>query len=204
MANRSDIQWPGFLPTTRTQIWSRLLSLLFGGIATKESVATLVHIDASPEAIWREILFYEEVPSRPPLLLAAMLSPIGTRGDKSQVGANIECRYQQGRLTKRITIVEQPHSICFDVSEQNLGIEDCAIAQSGSYRISRSDSGSEVMLTTNYIAFLYPRWLWSFVEWIALHQLHSHILEGVRKMVAAPSRSPQTFRANYTCRKEET
>jgi len=202
MADSSSVQSLSCL-TTKTPIWLRLLSLLFGGSATQESLATRLHIEAPPESVWREILFYEDVPGRPPALLAVMLSPVGTRGDKSHAGASIECRYKQGTLVKRLTHVEAPHSICFDVTEHHLGIETCAIARSGSYRISRSDTGSEVMLTTNYEAFLYPRWFWRAIEKIAVHQLHGHILEGIRKMSAAESRSAQPVTPGYTCRKEQ-
>jgi len=205
MPNGSDAPPPGPLPTTPARTWFSLLGTLFGGIATNESIATRVHIDATAEAIWRRILFYEDIPGSPPLLLALMLSPIGTRGDKSQAGATILCRYRQGTLVKRITVVEQPHSACFDVTEQRLGIENCAVAQSGSYSIRRAAAGSEIVLTTNYAAFLHPRWLWRPVEKLALHQLHCHILDGIRKMVAAHDRSSSRIvTAAYTSRKEET
>lgn len=204
MASGSDVESPVSLPATNTRTWSRLLGLLFGSGATKESVVTRVHIEAAPELLWERILFYEDVPGSPPLLLARILSPIGTKGDKSQLGASIECRYREGSLVKRITIIEEPYSICFDVTQQRLGIENCAITRSGSYRISRSGSGSEIMLTTNYTAFLHPRWLWLPIESLAVHQLHGHILEGIRKMVAAEHRSVRTVTAGYTCRKEET
>ena len=202
MTITSDVQSPRSLPAVKTRIPFRLLALLFGSSPTKESIVTRVRIEATPESVWREVCFYEDVPDRPPLLLAALLSPIGTRGDKSQAGASVLCRYRQGSLVKRITIIEEPYSICFDVVQQHLGIEACAIARSGSYRISRSDRGSEVMLTTNYTGFLFPRWFWRVIEEFAVHQLHGHILEGICKMAAAGSRSPQPVTHGYTCGKE--
>jgi hypothetical protein len=204
MANSSDVESPVSLPATNARTWFRLLGLLFVGAATREFAATKVHIDAAPESIWHEVLFYEDVPGKPPLLLALMLSPIGTKGDKSEVGACIECRYKQGSLFKRITAVDMPYSIRFDVIEQCLGIETCAIARNGSYAIRRAAAGSEIVLTTNYTAFLHPRWLWRPVERLALHQLHSHILDGMRKMVAAEDRSARIVTVAYTCREEET
>ncbi len=204
MADGSDAKAHGYLAISSKTTWCTLLGLLFGGGATREFAATQVHIDAAPESIWHEVLFYEDVPGKPPLLLALMLSPIGTRGDKSHVGACIECRYKRGSLLKQITAVDMPHWIRFEVTDQCLGIETCAIAMSGSYSIRRAAAGSEIVLTTSYTAFLHPRWLWRRVEKLALHQLHSHVLEGIRKMISAEDRSARIATTGFTCRKEET
>ncbi|HVB34858.1 MAG TPA: hypothetical protein VNJ52_10875 [Patescibacteria group bacterium] len=164
----------------------RLLRLLFGRHAVNESVATQARFDACPEAVWNQMKFYEEVPGRPPWLLRRFLpSPVRTEGDKGTVGSIVHCAYSSGELFKRITTVDEPRMLGFEVVRQQLGIEDCILTRSGSYRISGHGSGASVVLTTNYQARLRPRRLWRAVEKILARRLHRHILGGMRAALSA-------------------
>jgi hypothetical protein len=154
---------------------------LFPRNDTIESVRTVVQLDASPERVWQGMLFYEEVPGRPSLLLRAFLpAPIRTEGEKTRVGATIQCQYERGYLEKRITAAEPARFVRFDVVVQRLGVEDCIDMQGGSYEIGAARGGSEVVLTTHYRGRLRPRWLWRPFEHFLAHRLHRHILEGMR------------------------
>ena len=158
----------------------RLVTLLFARKAVSEAIATRVHFEASPQAVWNHLMFYEEVPGRPPLLLRTLLPhPIRTEGDKSRVGATVRCAYRGSDLVKRITAVEPPHLLQFEVVEQSLGIEDCILTLSGSYQIYACGDATDVVLVTNYQAYLRPRCLWRPLEALLVNQLHSHILRGI-------------------------
>jgi Polyketide cyclase / dehydrase and lipid transport len=164
----------------------RLVSWLCAPKAVSEAVTTRVRFNASPKAIWNHIMFYEELPGRPPFLLRALLPhPVRTEGDKTRVGATVRCEYRGGDLVKRITAVKPHHSLQFEVIEQSLGIEDCVMAVNGSYEINRSGDGSEVVLTTNYRAYLRPSWAWRPLEKLLVSQLHRHILDGILASVAS-------------------
>jgi hypothetical protein len=161
--------------------WYWLASRWFARNAVNETVATRVHVNAGPEAVWNHILFYEEVPGRAPFLLGSLLpQPVRTEGDKTHVGATVRCIYKGGDLVKRITAVEPPRLLQFDVIAQHLGIESCALTSGGSYHIHESGSATDVTLITNYLAFLHPRFLWRPLEALLVKQLHRHILHGVR------------------------
>ena len=176
--------------------WCALLALLFGGRPASDSVQTKLHIAASPEAIWKQILFYEEISATPPLLLRALIRrPLHTSGDKTTPGSIILCTYQRGHLLKRITALEPSRLIEFEVVTQKLGIETCVTAKSGSYRIGHTLRGAEVVLTTNYQSHLHPRPLFRPLERLAIHQLHRHILNGMRQAVATPAALPFAFPA---------
>jgi len=165
----------------RERRWNWLFSSIFAREAVTEAVTTRVHFNASPEAIWNRILFYEEVRAHPPLLLRLFLpQPTRTEGDKTRVGATVRCVYAAGNLVKRITAVQPPTSLRFDVIEQKLGIEACVLTLSGSYEIHTSDGATCVELTTRYRAYLHPRVLWRPVEALLVRQLHRHILRGLR------------------------
>ncbi len=149
-----------------------------------DSVHTRVVMRASPEEVWRGMLFYEEVPKRPmPLLRAFLPLPVSTRGEKTRVGSLIECTYDGGSLLKCITDVDPARAVSFDVRVQQLGIEDCITMTGGSYDIRPVDGGSEVVLTTRYHGHLRPRWLWRPLERYLAHRLHRHILDGMAEVL---------------------
>jgi hypothetical protein len=161
--------------------WLSRLGALFARNASVDTVSTRASIDAAPEEVWRRIMFYEEVPSPPPLLLRLLL-PVPLRTSKTGlcIGAVVQCSYSGGgRLMKRITEVQPPTLVRFEVVEQQLGIERCFTTLAGSYEIARTDGGSEVALTTRYAGHLRPRWLWRTPERVLAHQLHRHILGGM-------------------------
>lgn len=158
-------------------LWHRLAARLFSSEAASESVATRVHFDAGPGAVWDRLLFYEEVRGRPPLLLRAFLPrPLGTEGDKTRAGERVRCRYSGGDLVKRITAIERDRLLEFEVIEQCLGIEGCVRTQGGSYGLFRCGDGTDVELATNYEAYLRPRQLWRPLEALLVSRLHGHIL----------------------------
>ena len=67
--------------------------------------------DAPPEEVWQTMMFYEEVPHRPPLLLRMFLpTPLKTQGNGKRVGARSNARTASGSLRKRITVLERPRS----------------------------------------------------------------------------------------------
>lgn len=161
--------------------WTTLVTRWFAGAEASETVVTRIHLDASVEAAWMQIMFYEEVPGRPPFLLRTFMPcPVRTEGRKSSVGAVVKCIYADGDLVKRMTAIEPPRRIGFEVLEQRLGIEGCAIARSGSYEIQPRGEGTDILLTTNYSAYLHPRWLWRPLEKLVTAQLHHHVLNGMR------------------------
>ncbi len=168
-------------PKPRRERWLSLVGRLFSRNAATEIVATSVHFHASPETVWQQMLSYEEVPVRPPLLLRVLLPhPVRTEGDKTCVGASVQCRYKGGEMVKRIKVVEPPRLVQFEVTEQHLGIEGCVTTLGGSYELRSRGDQTEVVLTTNYRGHLRPRYFWRPFERFLAHELHRHILGGMR------------------------
>jgi hypothetical protein len=80
---------------------------------------------------------------------------------------------------KRLTLLDRPRLVRFEVIEQSLGVERCITTVEGSYEIDPAGPGAEVGLTTRYRGHLRPRWLWRPFERLLAHQLHRHILDGM-------------------------
>ncbi|HUO34760.1 MAG TPA: hypothetical protein VMU43_07195 [Candidatus Acidoferrum sp.] len=156
----------------------------------KESASTRLYLRATPHDAWRRVVFYEEVPGRPPFFLRHLLPcPVRSEGAKVRLGASVQCTYERGSLVKQITIVEPPRRIEFDVLDQSLGIERTVRALGGSYEIQQNSGGSEIILTTNYLSYLRPRFFWRPIEKLVAGQLHRHVLSG---MCATPEPSVQS------------
>jgi hypothetical protein len=165
------------------------LRWFFGGTASDELISTHLCLPVDPATVWGRIVLFEEVTGRPPLLVRLFMPhPVRTDGEKTRVGALVRCKYESGDLVKRIIAVEPPYRMVFDVIEQSLGIEGCVVAQRGSYEIDRNGKGSDVILTTQYRAFLHPRRLWRPLEEMVAHRLHLHILRGMQE--GGPRRAP--------------
>ena len=171
----------------------RLVSWALAHEAVSEVIFTRVHFNASAQTVWNHLVFYEEVPGRPPFLLRSLLPhPLRTEGEKTRLGATVRCAYRGSDLVKRITAVEPPHLLRFEVVEQRLGIEDCVLTHSGSYQIHACGEAADMVLITNYQAYLRPRYLWRPLEALLVSQLHRHILRGINTALLAsnPSRRP--------------
>lgn len=153
---------------------------MFAGEAVRETVTTRLHFRASPQRVWQNMVFFEEVPGQPPILLRLFLPrPVRTEGDKTSVGSRVRCEYTEGELIKRITQVETAKSLHFEVLGQRLGIEECIETLGGSYQMRICGEETDVELATNYRTFLHPRFIWRHVEAILIGQLHRHILRGL-------------------------
>jgi hypothetical protein len=149
------------------------------------STRTVMIVDAPPDKTWASIMFYEEVKHEPPWLLKLPLwRPQYTRGSSSNVGDIKVCYYTTGRLTKRVRSVEVGKRLVFDVIEQK-GIEDDAVVLAGgSFTLEPMEGGQRTRLTleTTYVPLLTPRVGWRPFEDLAVHTLHGHVMEGMRRM----------------------
>lgn len=159
----------------------RQLTAVLARVAVRETIETHMYFDTTAQVTWDALMFYEEVPGDAPWLLRALLpQPVRTEGDKRRPEAIVRCIYNGGaELLKRISHVEEPYLLRFEVVEQRLGIEDCIRTRGGSYEIRACGSRSEVVLKTEYDAYLRPRGLWRFVEAAVVRRLHRHILRGL-------------------------
>jgi len=70
----------------------------------------------------------------------------------------------------------------FDVIEQHIGYERDVRLIDGSFKFEAlSPDRTRVTLTTRYEPLLTPRLIWRWGERIAVHTLHAHVLEGMRR-----------------------
>ncbi|HZJ54287.1 MAG TPA: hypothetical protein VFD38_09135 [Myxococcaceae bacterium] len=162
---------------------------LFPPTHAVEETTTRMELPAAPDRVWASLKFYEEVPSRPGRLLRIGLpAPVRSEGDKLRAGGTVRCVYEGGYVLKRTTSTEAPGVLRFEVIEQRLGLERCLSLSDGVYQIRAVPGGSEVALTTRYRGHLRPRALFRPLEHRLAHEIHGHILSGMRSALeAAPA-----------------
>ena len=146
------------------------------------TVSTRMLFPAGAERVWEGLMFYEQVESRPPLVLRLLLPvPIRTVGRKSVVGDEARCLYGSGHLVKRVTEVVPGRLYAFAVVEQALAIGGLRLL-GGQYALcERSPASTEVTLLTHYASPRRPAWLWRGIEALVCHAFHRHILRAMRK-----------------------
>ena len=144
------------------------------------SIVTSRDFPASREAVWKALLFFEEIAESPPFFLRGLLPrPLGTEGCKAEVGGEVKCRYAEGHLLKRVTRVIHGRSYSFEVVEQNLGLAGIRLV-GGDYLLRELPKGrTRVMLATRYESLNRPRWLCERVEAVVCHSFHRYILSAM-------------------------
>ncbi|MEM9414780.1 MAG: hypothetical protein AAGA29_04790 [Planctomycetota bacterium] len=166
---------------------AHLMQVMFAPPIAVETVETTQSVGAGPMSAWDAWVFYEEVEHRPPWLLRFGLpTPSHVEGRIVAVGDREVCVYTgDARLVKQGTAVEPGQLLAFDVVEQH-HFEDRSIRLiDGSFRFEPTgSSATDVTLTTRYEPLLRPRALWRPIEHTVAHQLHGHVLEGMRREIA--------------------
>jgi hypothetical protein len=149
-------------------------------------VRTGLTIDATSEEAWNAIMFYEDVEHSPPWLLhLALPKPIRSEGNKQKEGEVVRCFYDCGTICKRISKIEPPRRLSFDVVEVKMRSENYASLRDGSFEIDQvGTKQSRIILTTRFERKLRPAWVWAPIERKVIHTLHGHVLEGMRRKAA--------------------
>jgi len=163
------------------------------------TVTTSLTIDTTPEEAWHALTFYEEVEHEPSWLLRlALPRPLRSEGDKTREGSIVRCYYDRGELAKRISRVDPPGLLAFDVVGQELHFERDVRLLDGSFRLTGDALGhTQVELTTRYERQLAPKWLWEPIERMVVGSLHEHVLEGMRRATEAETHHGPPPRDEY-------
>ncbi len=151
-------------------------------------IKTGLTIDATPQEAWNAIMFYEDVEHSPPWLLhLALPQPIRSEGSKQKEGEIVTCFYNCGEIKKRISKVDAPRQLAFNVIDIQMRSENYAKLKDGSFEIEPvGTKQSRITLTTRFERKLRPAFFWEPIEHKVIHTLHGHVLEGMRRKAEGP------------------
>lgn len=151
-------------------------------------VRTSALLPADCPRTWHTLQFYEEVTHEPPLLLKlALPRPVRVEGAANRpVGHALRCVYRRGYLEKVIIERDEPRRLAFLVTEQRIGFESEVALLDGRFELKPAGASQcRVTVATRYRRLLRPAWLWEPTEHLVIHTLHRHVLEGMRRRLAA-------------------
>jgi hypothetical protein len=160
------------------------------------SVVTRMRVAAPVERVWDGLMFFEEIPRRPSLLLRLLLpAPIRAEGPRSAVGDETRCVYVGGSLLKRATRVDRCCHYAFEVADQQLAVGAGIQLLGGGYVLRElPDGATSIELETRYLSPRRPAWLWRPIEAAVCHAFHRHILAAVRRDVESRQRMAEEDR----------
>ncbi len=182
----TDFSQRWHLPVWLLLITPLILGLIEGGPGARqptEHVTTSMMLPADSQRTFDAIMYYEDVTHPPPWILRVGLAhPLTTHGTSQRVGDVKTCIYNKGRITKRVIEIEHGRRLAFEVIEQSIGYERDVRLTGGAFDFEpQADGSTKVTLTTTYEPLLHPRWCWRPFERYAMHTLHEHVIEGMRR-----------------------
>ena len=158
------------------------------------SVVTAMRLLAPPERVWERLMFYEEIPGRPPIHLRLLL-PVPTRaeGSRSAVGEETRCVYERGHLLKRVTRIDPGREYAFEVVEQTIEVGGGIRLLGGRYVLrALPDGTTRAELETRYLSPRRPAWLWRPIEAAVCRAFHRYILGAMSAGLSQLAISPTT------------
>jgi uncharacterized membrane protein YhaH (DUF805 family) len=163
-----------------------------------EEVRTTVEVTAPPEAVWRHVVTFSELPEPPAWLFRLGIAyprraTITGRG----VGAQRRCEFSTGAFLEPITAWEEPSRLAFDVAAQPPPLTEWSpyrhvaaphldgylVVHGGEFRL-RPLPGGRTLLEgrTFYRLRVFPTAYWSLWSDALIHAIHRRVLEHIQRL----------------------
>jgi hypothetical protein len=161
-------------------------------------VRTAVEIDAPPEAVWRNVVSFRELP--PPdewLFQTGLAYPVRAEIRGTGVGAVRTCQFSTGPFVEPIEVWDEPRLLRFRVTANPPSLQELSpygaihpphvqgflVSKQGQFRLVRLPGGrTRLEGTTWYQHGLYPAGYWRlWSDWI-IHRIHLRVLEHVKRL----------------------
>lgn len=170
-----------------------------------QSVTTSVVIQASPEAVWRNVLAFAPLPPpRGVLFHTGIAYPTSAQIDGSGVGAVRYCRFSTGNFVEPITAWRPNHLLAFNVASQPPSLHelspweihpphldrDYMRSRRGQFLLVALPGGSTRLEgTTWYQNYFWPQPYWRLWSDFIVHHIHLRVLEQVKRQAELESRA---------------
>ena len=144
-----------------------LFELFSGSSHLPNKVVTSAIINASPSAIYQEIIAVDTVIVETNLLHKIGLpTPTKCVLTEEKVGGLRLCHFKEGLIVEKITALEKNRLLRMDVTEVDLGKKrEWLTFDEDIYEIEPlADGSTKITRTTTYESSLRPRWYWEYME----------------------------------------
>jgi uncharacterized membrane protein YhaH (DUF805 family) len=188
------------------------------GRAVHEVVST-IEIDASPAAVWQQVIAFPEIaPPRELLFRAGLAYPMRARIEGQGIGATRYCVFSTGAFVEPITAWEPGRRLAFDVAASPPPLRELTLwegvqpphldgylrAVRGEFRLVALPGGrTRLEGSTWYTLEMGPEAYWRMWSDQVIHRIHLRVLGHIRHQAeanAAMIRPPATRRTNAEVR----
>ncbi|MBL7951799.1 MAG: hypothetical protein JNM62_08765 [Flavobacteriales bacterium] len=161
------------------------------------SVITAMRVEASPQAVWNELVAFSRMEEPDELLFNAGISyPVEARIEGTGVGACRYCWFNTGPFVEPITVWDEPHLLAFTVVDDPPPLTELTIyehidaphvdgffrSRNGQFKLIEGPDGSTLLEgTTWYTHDIWPTWYWRYWSDAILHRIHGRVLEHIKK-----------------------
>lgn len=160
--------------------------------------ASSVVVDAPPEVVWRYVVDFPPIDSKPSWLFRmGIASPKGARIEGAGVGAIRHCDFTTGSFVEPITVWDPPSRLAFGVTKQPEPMFELTPYRhvhpphlTGAFRSTRGEfvleplANGKTRLTghTWYKLKMAPQGYWTaWTDWI-IHRIHRRVLDHVQEL----------------------
>ena len=165
------------------------------------SAVTEVVVDAPPEAVWKHVVSFPDLP--PPsdwLMKTGIACPVRARIEGEGVGAVRHCEFTTGAFVEPITVWNPPHHLAFDVTKQPPPMHEWSPYQHvhaphlagsmksrrGEFRLERlPDNKTRLVGTTWYTLDMAPQIYWKTFSDAIIGRIHERVLDHVKALAEA-------------------
>jgi len=158
-------------------------------------VVTSIHINASAQEVWDNIISFNEIP--PPtefIFKTGIAYPINARLEKTDAGYIRYCEFTTGDFVEPITTWDEPNLLAFDVIEQPEPMTELSpynihpphlygyfSSHKGQFKLTPISENETILEgTTFYSSKYFPAIYWDiYIEYI-LHKIHERALGHIK------------------------
>ncbi|SDR98273.1 SRPBCC family protein [Opitutus sp. GAS368] len=160
------------------------------------AATTVCEIAAPPEAVWRHVVAFGELPPpREKIFLAGIAYPVRARLDGHGVGAVRYCEFSTGPFVEPITVWDENRRLAFDVKAQPhpmrewspyteihpAHLEGFFRSRRGEFRLTALPGGrTRLEGTTWYEQSIWPQAYWKPWSDYLVHAIHRRVLEHIK------------------------
>jgi len=168
-------------------------------------VHSAVEISAPPEAVWRQVTAFSEIPPPQELLFRVGVAyPIRAEMSGSGVGATRRCIFSTGPFEEPITVWDEPHLLKFSVTRDPAPLNELSpyknihaphlhgyfISHGGQFLLTALPGGRTRLEGTTWCQHtMWPATYWSWWSNYVIHRIHMRVLNHIRDR--AESETPQ-------------
>lgn len=167
-------------------------------------VVTAIDIQASPEAVWKNVVEFPELEEPDEFIFKTGIAyPINATIQGSGVGAVRNCNFTTGSFVEPITVWDEPRLLRFDVLEQPEPMKELSfwdvnaphlhdyfVSKQGQFRITPLSNGHTLLEgTTWYYHNIKPNWYWRIWSNHIIHKIHYRVLSHIKKNAEEEAKS---------------